>query len=147
MNILVIDGQGGRMGSLIVEKIKAAGIAEKITAIGTNSIATSAMLKAGADRAATGENPVIVNSKRADFIIGPIGIIAADSLLGEITPAMANAVASCSAFKILIPTGRCNRYIAGIQDIPLGGLIDAAVLKLKEELANARGHLHNSSDC
>ncbi|MCI9662494.1 MAG: DUF3842 family protein [Lachnospiraceae bacterium] len=147
MNILVIDGQGGRMGSLIVEKIKASGIAEKITAIGTNSIATSAMLKAGADRAATGENPVIVNSKRADFIIGPIGIIAADSLLGEITPAMANAVASCSAFKILIPTGRCNRYIAGIQDIPLGGLIDAAVLKLKEELANARGHLHNSSDC
>ena len=133
MNILVIDGQGGRMGSLIVEKIKASGIAEKITAIGTNSIATSAMLKAGADRAATGENPVIVNSKRADFIIGPIGIIAADSLLGEITPAMANAVASCSAFKILIPTGRCNRYIAGIQDIPLGGLIDAAVLKLKEE--------------
>ena len=147
MNILVIDGQGGRMGSLIVEKIKASGIAEKITAIGTNSIATSAMLRAGADRAATGENPVIVNSKRADFIIGPIGIIAADSLLGEITPAMANAVASCSAFKILIPTGRCNRYIAGIQDIPLGGLIDAAVLKLKEELANARGHLHNSSDC
>ena len=147
MNILVIDGQGGQMGSLIVEKIKASGIAEKITAIGTNSIATSAMLKAGADRAATGENPVIVNSKRADFIIGPIGIIAADSLLGEITPAMANAVASCSAFKILIPTGRCNRYIAGIQDIPLGGLIDAAVLKLKEELANARGHLHNSSDC
>lgn len=147
MNILVIDGQGGRMGSLIVEKIKASGIAEKITAIGTNSIATSAMLKAGADRAATGENPVIVNSKCADFIIGPIGIIAADSLLGEITPAMANAVASCSAFKILIPTGRCNHYIAGIQDIPLGGLIDAAVLKLKEELANARGHLHNSSDC
>ena len=147
MNILVIDGQGGRMGSLIVEKIKASGIAEKITAIGTNSIATSAMLKTGADRAATGENPVIVNSKRADFIIGPIGIIAADSLLAEITPAMANAVASCSAFKILIPTGRCNRYIAGIQDIPLGGLIDAAVLKLKEELANARGHLHNSSDC
>ena len=147
MKITIIDGQGGRMGSLIVEKIKASGIAEKITAIGTNSIATSAMLKAGADRAATGENPVIVNSKRADFIIGPIGIIAADSLLGEITPAMANAVASCSAFKILIPTGRCNRYIAGIQDIPLGGLIDAAVLKLKEELANARGHLHNSSDC
>ena len=147
MNILVIDGQGGRMGSLIVEKIKASGIAEKITAIGTNSIATSAMLKAGADRAATGENPVIVNSKRADFIIGPIGIIAADSLLGEITPAMANAVASCSAFKILIPTGRCNRYIAGIQDIPLGGLIDAAVHTLKEDLAKARGHLHNSSDC
>lgn len=147
MNILVIDGQGGRMGSLIVEKIKACGIAEKITAIGTNSIATSAMLKAGADRAATGENPVIVNSRSADFIIGPIGIIAADSLLGEITPPMANAVASCSAFKILIPTSRCNHYIAGIRDIPLGGLVDAAVLKLKEELANARGHLHNSSDC
>lgn len=147
MNIIVIDGQGGRMGSLIVEKIKSFGITEKITAIGTNSIATSAMLKAGADRAATGENPVIVNSRNADFIIGPIGIIAADSLLGEITPAMANAVSSCPAFKILIPTNRCNHYISGIRDQSLGDLVEGAVRKLKEELANAPGHLHNSPDC
>ena len=103
MNILVIDGQGGRMGSLIVEKIKASGIAEKITAIGTNSIATSAMLKAGADRGATGENAVVVNCRRADVIIGPIGIVIADALLGEITPLMAAAVAQSPAKRLFIP--------------------------------------------
>ncbi len=147
MKIIVIDGQGGRMGSLIIEKIKAAGITEPVTAIGTNSLATSSMLKAGADRAATGENPVIVNSRDAHIIIGPVGIIAADSLLGEITPAMANAVSSCSAFKILIPTNRCNHYIAGVKDVPLSELVNIAVSKLKEELANASSQLRNSSDC
>lgn len=147
MKIIVIDGQGGRMGSLIIEKIKASGITEPVIAIGTNSLATSSMLKAGADRAATGENPVIVNCRDADIIIGPIGIIAADSLLGEITPAMANAVSSCAAYKILIPTNRCNHYIAGIKDVPLSELVGSAVSKLKEELANAPSQLRNSSDC
>lgn len=147
MKIIVIDGQGGRMGSLIIEKIKASGITEPVIAIGTNSLATSSMLKAGADRAATGENPVIVNCRDANVIIGPIGIIAADSLLGEITPAMANAVASCAAYKILIPMSRCNHYIAGIKDVPLSELINNAVSRLKEELANASSQLHNSSDC
>lgn len=142
MKIIVIDGQGGRMGSLIIEKIKEAGIAQELTAIGTNSLATSAMLKAGASTAATGENPVIVNSRTADFIIGPIGIIAADSLLGEITPAMANAVSSSTAYKILLPLNRCNHYIAGVQNLGLGDLVQDAVNKLKEEL-----HLHNSSHC
>lgn len=147
MKIIVIDGQGGRMGSLIIAGIKESGIAEPVTAIGTNSLATSAMLKAGADKAATGENPVIVNVRNADFIIGPVGIISADSLLGEITPAMANAVSSCSACKILIPTNRCNHFIAGMRDLPLGDLIKIAVDKLKEELAKAPSVLHNSSDC
>lgn len=142
MKIIVIDGQGGRMGSLIIEKIREAGITQELIAIGTNSLATSAMLKAGASTAATGENPVIVNSKTADFIIGPIGIIAADSLLGEITPAMANAVSSSNAFKILLPLNRCNHYIAGVRNLGLGDLVKEAVDKLKEEL-----HLHNSSDC
>lgn len=140
MKIIVIDGQGGRMGSLIIEKIKESGIHEQLIAIGTNSLATSAMLKAGADSAATGENPVIVNSRNAQYIIGPIGIIAADSLMGEITPAMANAVSSSDAFKILLPLNRCNHYIAGIKNTGLSELVTDAVQKLKEELL-----LHNSS--
>lgn len=140
MKIIVIDGQGGRMGSLIIEKIKESGIREQLVAIGTNSLATSAMLKAGADSAATGENPVIVNSRNAQYIIGPVGIIAADSLMGEITPAMANAVSSSDAFKILLPLNRCNHYIAGIKNTGLSELVTDAVQKLKEELL-----LHNSS--
>lgn len=140
MKIIVIDGQGGRMGSLIIEKIKESGIREQLVAIGTNSLATSAMLKAGADSAATGENPVIVNSRNAQYIIGPVGIIAADSLMGEITPAMANAVSSSEAFKILLPLNRCNHYIAGIKNTGLSELVTDAVQKLKEELL-----LHNSS--
>lgn len=147
MKIIVIDGQGGRMGSLVIEKIKEAGIKESVIAIGTNSMATSSMLKAGADRAATGENPVIVNSRSADFIIGPVGIIAADSLLGEITPAMANAVSSCCAYKILLPSSRCNHYIAGLKDIPLSEQVADAVEKLKEKLSDIAFSSHDSSDC
>lgn len=147
MKIIVIDGQGGRMGSLIIEKIKASGITEPVIAIGTNSLATSSMLKAGADRAATGENPVIVSCRDANIIVGPIGIIAADSLQGEITPAMANAVSSCAAYKILLPINRCNHYIAGVKDVPLSELVDSAVSKLKEKLAYAPSPLRNSSDC
>lgn len=146
MKIIVIDGQGGRIGSLIISRIKASSIKESVIAIGTNSMATSAMLKAGADRAATGENPVIVGVRDADFIIGPIGIISANALLGEITPAMAGAVSSSRAFKILIPTNRCNHYIAGIKDIPLGELIADAVNYLEDTLTGSSA-LNNSSDC
>ena len=92
MKILVIDGQGGRMGKALVETLRRRGFSGEILAVGTNSAATAAMLKAGADEGATGENPVVVASRRADVILGPMGIIAANSLLGEITPAMALAV-------------------------------------------------------
>ena len=92
MKIIVIDGQGGKMGKGVVEQLKKAHPGLELIAVGTNSIATSAMLKAGADAGATGENPVVVNSRDADIIIGPIGIVIANSLLGEITPAMAVAV-------------------------------------------------------
>ena len=92
MNIVVIDGQSGRMGQLFIEKARAAGIAEPITAIGTNALATAAMLKAGATQGATGENPVLVACRSADIIVGPIGILVADAMLGEITPEMALAV-------------------------------------------------------
>ena len=94
MKIVVIDGQGGRMGSAFIDKwIKSGGDPKELIAVGTNAMATSAMMKAGAVKAATGENPVVVNTSGADFVVGPIGIIAADALLGEITPKMAQAVA------------------------------------------------------
>lgn len=103
------------MGSLLTEKTKNAAISgAQIYAIGTNSIATAAMLKAGADYGATGENPVLVNSRDADYIIGPLGIMAADSLLGEVTPAMAVAVGQSSAMKILLPVNKCNHHVVGV---------------------------------
>lgn len=113
MKLIVIDGQGGKMGKAIVEQLKKAHPELYIIALGTNSLATSSMLKAGADAGATGENPVIVNASNADLIIGPVGIVMADALLGEITPAMANAVSSSQALKILVPTNRCSHYIVG----------------------------------
>ncbi len=131
MTILVIDGQGGKIGRLVIERIKKGFPDYVVVAIGTNSIATAQMLKAGADHGATGENPVVVNSSRADVIIGPVGIISADSLLGEVTPAMAVAVGQSRARKILIPVDRCNIYIAGQKDTTLAGYIEDAVSELK----------------
>lgn len=124
MKIVIIDGQGGRMGKSVIERLHAHYPNLEIYAIGTNSIATSAMLKAGACYGATGENPVIVNARDADIIIGPIGIVIADSLLGEITPAMASAIGSSKAYKILIPVNRCNHLIVGCQDYSLSEYID-----------------------
>jgi hypothetical protein len=100
--------------------------------VGTNSIAASAMLKAGAHRAATGENAVVVNCRRADIIVGPIGIVIADSLLGEITPAMAAAVCQSSAVRVLIPINHCDNIVVGVPDQPIGQLVAAAVEKVKE---------------
>ena len=129
MKIVVIDGQGGSLGKTLVEKIKKQYSCE-LYAIGTNSIATAAMLKAGADFGATGENPVVVNCRDADIVLGPVGIIAADSLLGEITPKMASAIACSSAKKILVPVSRCKIVIAGAPDISFGEAIDGAVRAL-----------------
>ena len=112
MRILVIDAQGGGIGRQLVAAIKEQIPGAMVTAVGTNSAATAAMLKAGADRAATGENAVIVNSRKADAVVGPIGIVIADALLGEITPAMAAAVAQCSAKRVLIPVSHCGRMPA-----------------------------------
>lgn len=117
------------MGSLLTEKTKSAAISgAKIYAIGTNSIATAAMLRAGADYGATGENPVLVNSRDADYIIGPLGIMAADSLLGEVTPAMAAAVGQSSAMKILLPVNKCNHHVVGVSsDYSMSELAEQAV--------------------
>ena len=125
MKIIVIDGQGGKIGRTVIEQLKKRFPDQELLAIGTNSIATSSMLKAGASQGATGENPILVASRDADIIIGPIAIVMADSLLGEITPSMANAVSASRAYKILIPTNRCNHYIAGCQGVSLSDAIQA----------------------
>lgn len=123
-NLIVVDGQGGRMGKAVVEQLKKTYPDQPITAIGTNSIATSAMLKAGADQGATGENPVVVACRDADLIIGPLGIVIADSLLGEITPAMAAAIGSSRAHKILIPVSQhCHHTVVGCGDMSLSEYI------------------------
>ena len=115
MKILVIDGQGGRLGRKLTEEIRKALPEAEITAIGTNSIATENMMKSDcADHLATGENAVIVGARNADMIVGPVGIATADAMLGEISPAMANAVASSSAYRVLIPMNLCRTYVAGV---------------------------------
>ena len=131
MTVVVMDGQGGKMGSMLIERIKAGALPCAVTAIGTNSIATSAMLKAGADAGATGENPAIVACRTADVIIGPIGILAADSLMGEVTPSMAVAVGQSGAKKLLLPVNLCNNIVVGTQSLPMAKLIGEAVELLR----------------
>lgn len=131
MRVVVIDGQSGRMGQVLIERIKAASLPCEVVAVGTNAIATSAMLKAGADAGATGENPVLVNCRDADVIAGPIGILAADSLLGEITPAMAAAVGRSRARKLLLPVNHCSNVVVGTQSMTLSRLMDEAVELLR----------------
>ncbi len=130
MKITIIDGQGGRIGRTIIEQLKKKHPDLELYAIGTNSAATASMLKAGADYGATGDNAVIVNAADSDLIVGPIGIVFANALLGEITPAIAAAIGASKAFKILIPVSRCNHYIAGCDDLPLGDYIRSAVEKV-----------------
>ena len=130
MNITIIDGQGGQLGAQLVKEITAKFQNATLTAIGTNAVATAAMLRAGAKNAATGENPVIVACRKADVIIGPIGIVIADSLLGEVTEKMALAVARADAVRILIPLNKCENVIAGIPNMNTGALIADAVTKL-----------------
>lgn len=132
MNILVIDGQGGGLGRQLVQSIKSRFPQAELTAVGTNALATQAMHKAGADKAATGENAVAVNCRRADVIIGPVGIVIADSLWGEVSPAIALAVAQSEAVRILLPMNLCSNYIAGIGKQPLSLLIEDALNKIAE---------------
>lgn len=132
MKILVIDAQGGGIGKQLVSAIKRDIPNAAVIAVGTNTAATSAMLKAGADEAATGENSVIVAAKMADVIVGPIGIVIADSMLGEVTPKMALAVSQSSAKRILIPFNHCDNIIVGITELNVGALIQCAVDELKK---------------
>lgn len=136
MKVAVIDGQGGGIGKVIVDKlIKAKHQSIEVIALGTNSIATTGMMKAGAHYGATGENAIRVTSNKVDVIVGSIAIIIADSLMGEITTSIATSVATCSAIKLLLPLNRCNVYIAGTISSNLNDLIDNAVdeiLKIAE---------------
>ncbi|MBR2481613.1 MAG: DUF3842 family protein [Oscillospiraceae bacterium] len=132
--VVVIDGKSGRTGQLFIERVKAAQLPCELLAIGTNAIATSAMLKAGADAGATGENPVVVACRKADVIVGPIGILAADSLMGEVTPAMAVAVGQSEATKLLLPVSHCKNVVVGTQTLTLSKLMDEAVELLRAQL-------------
>lgn len=131
MKVAVIDGQSGRMGQLFIERARAAALPCEIVAVGANAIATSAMLKAGADAGATGENPVLVACRTADIIVGPIGILSADSLMGEITPAMAVAIGQSSAKKLLLPVNQCSNIVVGTQSLTLSRLMEEAVELLR----------------
>lgn len=130
MKILILDGQGGKLGSQLVKTILARFPQADLTAVGTNAAATSAMVKAGAKKAATGENPVLVACRQADVILGPIGMVIADSLLGEITPAMAAAIGQSPGVRILIPVNRCDNLVAGVGTPSLTALLEDAVEKL-----------------
>ena len=132
MNILVIDGQGGMIGRQLITEIRRTMSDVEITAVGTNTLATASMLKAGADHGATGENAVIVCTRSADVIIGPIGIVIADSLLGEVTPQMAAAVGSSPVRKILLPVNKCNNIIVGTADKSTSDLIAEAIRRVQE---------------
>ena len=123
MRIVVIDGQGGRMGRAVIDILKSEKFTAEIIAVGTNSAATEAMLAAKPDACATGENAVIVNSKIADYIIGPIGIVMADALHGEISPNMALAISQSQAKKILLPVTKCNATVIGTREIPFSELL------------------------
>ena len=130
MNILVIDGQGGQLGSQLVKAILQQMKEVKVMAVGTNAIATAAMLKAGAHQASTGENPVVVACRKADVIIGPIGIVIADAMFGEVTPKMAVTVAQADAVRILLPVNKCDNLVAGVPDLSMSTLISDVMVKL-----------------
>lgn len=127
MMILVVDGQGGGLGRLLVRELKGAFPQAEIAAVGTNSTAANAKMKAGADFAATGENAVVVNCRHADIIVGAVGIVIADSMWGEITPRMAQAVGQSDARRVLIPINLCSNLVVGVSEMSMSKLVQAAV--------------------
>lgn len=140
MRILVIDGQSGRLGKLLVEGLRQSGVTEEILAVGTNSIATASMVKAGANAGATGENPVVVCAREADVILGPIGILSADSLMGEITETMAAAIGRSRAQKILVPLNRCRTTVVGLKELTMSELVQEAVAAVVRSLSCQTGN-------
>ncbi len=134
MEILVIDGQGGGLGRAVVAALKSHFPEAVINAAGTNSQATKEMLKAGALHAATGENPVAVMARSADIIIGPIGIVIADSMYGEVTPKMAVSVSQARAKRILIPVNLCDNIVVGVPDTSLSAMIDGVIKAVEAAL-------------
>ena len=137
MDILIIDGQGGNLGRQLAKRLREALPQADMVVAGTNSTATENMLKGGANRAATGENAVLVNARRAKIIAGPLGIVIADALMGEVTPAMAMAVGQSDAVRVLIPMNRCDTLVAGVADKPMGELVEDAVRRIVQLLQKA----------
>lgn len=135
MNVLVIDGQGGQLGGQLVKSICSNFEGHKVMAVGTNATATATMLKAGAHEAATGENPTIVACRKADVIVGPIGIVIADSMFGEVTPKMAVAIGQADAVRVLLPINKCDNLVAGVSDLNVTTLINDVIFKLKNVLS------------
>lgn len=131
MNVLVIDGQGGQLGGQIIKMLKGSFSMLDIIAVGTNATATATMLKAGAKQAATGENAVIVACRKADIIIGPIGIVVADAMLGEVTPHMAVAVGQADAVRMLLPVNKCDNLIVGISEISVTDILQDVLSKVR----------------
>ena len=138
MKIVVIDGQGGRLGKLLVEAVKDRIPQAEVLAVGTNGIATATMQKAGADYVATGENPVVRGVMDADVVLGPLGIVVAHSILGEVTPRIAEAVGGCRGKKILIPMNSCGVSVAGTQEMGLAGSVKLAADQAEAFLRGAR---------
>ena len=138
MKIVVIDGQGGRLGKLLVEAVKDRIPQAEVLAVGTNGIATATMQKAGADYVATGENPVVCGVMDADVVLGPLGIVVAHSILGEVTPRIAEAVGGCRGKKILIPMNSCGVSVAGTQEMGLAGYVKLAADQAEAFLRGAR---------
>ena len=138
MKIVIIDGQGGKLGRLLTEQMKQRFPQARLYAIGTNSIATATMLKAGADFGATGENPVLRAARDADVILGPMGIVVANAILGEVTPAMALAAGDSPAQKILIPMNGCGVQVAGVEELPLSAYAAQAVERAAAVLQQGR---------
>lgn len=135
MKIVIIDGQGGKLGQQIADGICKANIDCELLGIGTNSAATSALLKGGVHNGATGENPVLVACRDADIIIGPIGIISADSLFGEITPAMAIAIGQSNALKLLLPVSHCDNQVIGVKHMTMSEMINETITKINEYIS------------
>lgn len=135
MRIAVIDGQGGGIGKSLVEKIKNRfGNQVHVIALGTNAVATSLMIRAGADDGASGENAIIVNVEHVDMIVGSVGIISANSMLGELTPAMAKAISTSPAKKVLIPLNRCNLMVTGVSDSGMPEHMDEIIERIRQSL-------------